>query len=357
MTMSLTRFLMSLGVAGTVLCGAGCGTGGTSTGPDAGTGGMTTTTTATGGAGTGGGSSCPGQCVRGPAVGWTFPNLVWFGADPSQAPQCWPEAPLLAFEGHEGLDAPIDCGTCTCTPSTGSCSLPTSMTANAATCAQNGTSTPHTPFDPSSGWNGACDTNESIPSGKLCSGVKCVQSLTIGPLAMTENGCVPSEPPAQSTPTWKTFLRACQSVQHDLCESSGDICIPSSPPGFRVCIYQKGDNDCPSEFTPYAEKHLVAVGYNDTRTCSPCACGAPSGGACSSTVSVYTDGACSTLAYSATVTSSGPDCHDLPSGTPLGSKSATAPTYTPGSCMPSGGEPMGAATLTQPATYCCLPTP
>lgn len=336
---------------------AGCGTGGATTGPDAGTGGATTTS----GTGEGGNRNCPGQCARGPAAGWAYPNLVWFGTDPSQAPECWPEAPLLAFEGHEDLDAPLDCGTCTCAPPAGSCSLPTTMTANAATCAQNGPSTPHTPFDPSAGWDGTCDTNQSIPSGKLCSGVKCVQSLTIGPLAMNEGSCVPSQPSAPAAPTWKTFVRACWAgyppQPQNYCDSTADICIPASPPGFRVCIYQKGDNECPAEFSPYTEKHIVATKYEDTRSCSPCSCGAPSGGSCSSAISVYTDGACSTAAYATTVTSAGSDCHDLPAGVPLGSKSATAPAYTPGTCAPSGGEPTGEAKPFQPATYCCLPSP
>jgi hypothetical protein len=73
-------------------------------------------------------------------------------------------------------------------------------------------------------------------------------------------------------------------------------------------------------------------------------------------VSIFTDGACATLAYSATVDATAPTCQDLPPGTPLGSKSATAPTYTPGTCAPDGGVPSGAATPSGPSTLCCLPT-
>jgi hypothetical protein len=122
-------------------------------------------------------------------------------------------------------------------------------------------------------------------------------------------------------------------------------------------MYHDGDRDCVPP-TPYTDKHVFYEKFQDTRACSPCTCGVPTGSACSSMVSIYTDGACSTLAYTATVDATGPACHDLPAGTPLGSKSATTPpTYIPGTCAPGGGMPMGAATPTGPSTLCCLPLP
>jgi hypothetical protein len=175
---------------------------------------------------------------------------------------------------------------------------------------------------------------------------------------MSETGCTASQPPAQNTPTWKTFARGCKAVPRVPCNGGAGICLAAPPAtaGFRVCIYQVGDNDCTGpELVPYTEKHVFYKDYQDTRSCAACSCGSPSGSTCSSTVSIYTDGACSTLAYSATVDATGPACHDLPAGSPLGSKSATAPKYTPGTCAPSGGEPTGAATPTNPSTYCCLP--
>ncbi len=298
---------------------------------------------------------CDGFCAPGQPNGFDYAALVWFGPE-EDAPSCPADAASLAYEAHADLEAPLDCGPCSCSPPTGSCVPPTTMTANAATCALNTTSTPHTPFDPTNGWSGACDTNEAIPSGKLCSGVKCVQSLTIGPLSLNEGGCTPSKPPAQSTPTWKTFVRACRRVPYEPCGASTGVCTATPPPGFRVCVYHNGDHNCPG-FSPYSEKHVIYDAFQDTRACGACTCSSPSGSSCSAKVSIYTDGACSTLAYATTVTSSGPDCHDVPAGSPLGSKSATPPTYSPGACTPGGGEPMGAATPTNPSTYCCLPSP
>lgn len=339
----------------------GCGKSTTTPAPDAGatggSGGSGTGGAATGGADAGmdGGNVC-GQCAPGPPNGWDNPVLLWIGAE-KDAPTCPVDAPAFAFEGYADLDAPVDCGTCTCGAPSGSCSLPGKMTANAATCALNSNSTPHTPFDPASGWDGSCDPNAAIPSGKLCSGVKCVQSLTIDPLVLTEGGCMPSQPPAQQPPaSWKTFARGCQAVPRMPCADASGICLAAAPPqpGWHVCVYQKGDNVCPS-FSPYKDKHVFYAGIDDTRGCADCACDAPAGGSCTATISIFTDGACSTLAYATTVDASNPSCHDLPPGTPLGSRSATAPAYTAGTCTPSGGAPTGAATPIQPATYCCLP--
>jgi hypothetical protein len=322
----------------------GTGAGGTATGGSSGSGAGGTTTVDT----------C-GECAPGSPADWSNPFLVWIGAE-KDAPECPTGAPALAYEGHADPNAPLDCGTCSCTSPTGTCSLPVMMTANAATCALNSGSMPKTPFDPSSAWTGACNTNDSIPSGALCSGVDCVQSLTIAPLTVKDTGgCSPSQPPMQSPPVWQTFARACQAVPRFGCEGGAGICLALPPRGFRVCIYQKGDNDCPVPVDAYTDKHVFYDSLQDTRACSRCTCGVASGSTCSSTVSIYTDGACSTPAYSATVDAMGPVCHDLPPGTPLGSKSATTPTYTPGSCQPDGGQPMGAATPTGAATLCCIP--
>jgi len=143
----------------------------------------------------------------------------------------------------------------------------------------------------------------------------------------------------------------------DPCANLGKICIPVAQPGFLVCIEHDGDVPCPTAFSPYADKHVFYATLQDTRGCSPCTCDAPMGSTCSAPVSVYTDGACAVLAYTAAVGSSGPACHALPSGSPLGSKAAGTATYAPGLCTPGGGVPMGAATPTEPSTYCCLVGP
>jgi hypothetical protein len=99
-------------------------------------------------------------------------------------------------------------------------------------------------------------------------------------------------------------------------------------------------------------------GYNDTRECSKCTCDPPIGSYCTAALSVFKDGTCTSLVYPSysIATRDEPFCINLAAGVALGSKSMTKPTYTPGSCEPHGGAPTGAATETEPVTFCCLPS-
>jgi hypothetical protein len=189
--------------------------------------------------------------------------------------------------------------------------------------------------------------------------VHCVQSVTIDALTLSEGACAPSKATTPAPPTWKTVGISCRINPTFECPSNRDSCAPAAAPGFKVCTYffSGGDVDCPTTISKYTEKHVFYGAFVDQRSCSPCTCGAAAGGTCTSNVSIYGDGACSTLAASVAVDATGPACADVPSGSPLGSKSATAPAYAPGACAPAGGTPSGAATPTMPATFCCLPTP
>jgi hypothetical protein len=132
------------------------------------------------------------------------------------------------------------------------------------------------------------------------------------------------------------------------------LCAPPPPPGFYVCVSQGGDDTCPNSM--YTEKHLAFTGFDNTRTCSPCTCSAPSGGKCTAEVSIYADNACTSTAYTETVDSTMAEwCYPVTAG-PLLSKSAEPPVYEPGSCQPAGGVPIGSVTLTGPTTFCCMPT-
>jgi hypothetical protein len=335
----------------------------------------------TSGAGTGGSISCgPGtvqvgnECVlatdagdagdAGPACtcappspgpSWLGASLTWI-ADPQQTVTCPPGfeqdfGPQLFDLGPTGSCAP-----CTCSAPAGFCSPPATMTANAASCAQDGPSTAHTPFDPASGWTGGCDESEYIPPGKLCGGVECVQSLTIAPATLNETGCTPSV--ATFTPAMPRggIYQCVQNIHNTVTcpDGSGRSCLPDAP-GFQVCITGLGDLDC-ADAGAYTEKHVAYGDLIDPMGCTPCTCGPPSGSTCSTTVSVYTENGCTVLAYSMTIDASGPACHDLPPGVGLGSKSATPPSYVPGTCAPDGGVLFGSPpSEALPMTWCCVP--
>jgi hypothetical protein len=178
---------------------------------------------------------------------------------------------------------------------------------------------------------------------------------------MSEGECLPSvaSTPSKTPPepaTWSTAALVCVGKPSGLCADPGETCAPVVPdpsPSFLVCIVRDGDRACPEG---WSDKHVFFDHVDDSRTCSPCACSAPSGSACAGSISVFKDSDCSVpLPLTLSLDATGPSCHTVPPGSALGSKAAGPLTYTPGTCQPSGGEPIGSTTPAEPSTFCCRP--
>jgi hypothetical protein len=252
--------------------------------------------------------ACIGACVPRLRLdeeddGWMGPLLLWSGPK-EKAPACPDFTAGPVDEANADLVSPSECQVCTCSPPTGSCKLPSKLTAAGATCKDDGPGVEHIPFDPPASWDGACTTANAIPAG---SGV---QSLSIGPLQMVESGCTPGvdSPPAVTPPTvpyWKTYAFTCEGgidTNPWACKNGGE-CMPPAEPlpeGFRRCVYQEGLVECPKA---YPVRHVFNRGFDDGRTCSECDCGPPTGGMCSSLISVFTDSTCKVLQTASIVTS------------------------------------------------------
>lgn len=293
------------------------------------------------------GHPCTGECLPLGPNEWTKPELLWIGAE-ADAPACPASAPIRNDQFHADLVAPVTCGACTCAPSTGACSLPTSIKAyNKPLCSS---SVSPTSYDPPAGWGGTCTAANAIPAGQI-------QSVSIAPLMLTDNGCAPIEPMnVQEPATWSTYVLVCSGAQ-TAC-GVDTTCAPIPPPdsGFRQCISQKGEPkvlECPKT---YPDRHVVYDGVDDQRVCSPCTCGTPAGGKCAGSISFFNDGACSTgPILTLTATSDAIACGSVPLGSALGSKAAGPVTYTPSTCEASGGVPADTAKLVGPSIFCCLP--
>ena len=296
------------------------------------------------------GKMCAGVCLPGPRPGWDGPFLLWTGKE-ADAPSCDDVAGGLG-EVYHGYGYPAGtplCGVCTCAPPSGSCELPTTLTTAAASCADNSPSIAHLSFDPPADWTGACTAENAIPAGKLCGGVPCVQSITSAPLAMKQGGCLPITAPNVKPPLASAiFARGCAGDWGPACTGSYEVCKPPAPgPEFKQCIFHEGDtaySQCPPE---YPNRN---ISYPDpTPSCSPCACDAPMGSSCFSSIEVSAKSSCSApLLPTILLHEEGATCVDLPPGSALGSKSATALDYSPGKCEPSGGKPVG-------VVFCCQP--
>jgi hypothetical protein len=284
-------------------------------------------------------------------VQWEAPTLLWVGPE-DQAPECPWGLTSVSYEGHADLVAPSLCEGCTCEQPTGSCALPSTLTATDAVCyAQGATSS----FNAPTPWDGSCDSTTQLPDGAA-------HSLTIDPIAMTENGCEVGPPVAAKVLSlrWDTFARGCDTRMPPG-PFLRSICLPDEPipPGFKVCIFRDGENACPDdEGNTFTEQHVFYDGVQDDRQCSPCTCGAPTGSACTAAISIYKGAGCSgsTVVQGLTISSSSKTCTDIQlPGQALGSKKAEAMTYLPGTCPAMGGDGSGIAIPTGSATLCCRP--
>jgi len=305
-----------------------------------------------GGGGAGGGEVCAGQCVPNAPLGWSVPALLWAG-DLEAAPRCPDEAPTPGYEGYSGFGSvPLDCGVCACDPPASvTCALPTTWNASSVACQQGAGVT--TPFHAPSGWDGSCTAQDAIAANVSCNGSPCVRSLVVNPPVAVGGPCTPTpQVPPPASNGFSTFSRACVGNAYPPCASPGETCVPAGPEGFATCIFQKGDVACPA---PWARKEGFYEEFNDGRSCTPCGCGPAGGASCIAAVSVYTDGTCSAPVGFLAVSSEDPEsCIDLPTGSALGSKMGEVVSTQPGSCPPTGGEPVGDVEPNQPATFCCL---
>ena len=311
------------------------------------------------------GETCAGACLPGAPSGWFGPYLLWVG-DEADAPQCsdLPGVFRQTFAGYGDLDAPTHCDACACAPPTGTCALPSKLTASAASCAGDGPGVAHTPFDPPPKWDGTCTSTNAVDPGKLCGGVPCVQSVTIAPLTLKESECAPIQPPNVQPPaTWKKFARACAKEQSQrICSTNDRQCMPAAPgPQFQQCISFPGGTTSWSECPPdYPDRSVFYNYFTDGRSCPACTCDPPKGSTCSGSISMFGDAACGApLSSTVLLDATGPACTDIkPAGSALGSKSASEPIYTPGQCAPRFDKTTTTFAEPQdPVVWCCQNTP
>lgn len=315
-------------------------------------------------------SAICGESCKPVPDGWSSMQAFWVG--PAQKAPFYSEfhgkQTLPQFIGRADLEATAaECDECSCGESTGKCTeLPSSIEVHAGMCGEVSSSIS---FGGPTNWDGSCTSVNAIVGGQKCpvgSSTLCAQSITAAPLgAPVEESCMPFTgklPVARAradVPTWKT---AAVGYKVPGCDAESS-CMPSIndlPSGFRSCIYQHGEHECPAAWN---EDRVVVYevsadkpGYVDGRDCTPCSCGAPMGSACTAQLRVFEDASCSKLVLADPLSSLGEQCTNIfPAGKAIGSKEITSLAYFPGMCEPLGGEPIGAAIPDgdQAITFCC----
>ena len=298
---------------------------------------------------------CAGVCLPRPIWGWGGPVALWLGPeDELPVGACDGERWSEGFSGFldPGPQPPATCPQCTCELPPQVCTPGTDWMVHSETgCA--GTTTD---FSAPAGWNGACTEENAIPEGQLCDGKPCVRSVLIPPPELSS--CVPrvdTSPTGEMStfPTEETvYAHGCNpGIERGPC-SSGD-CYPALPAGFMACVYLGGLHPCLDE--NYPKQYLLFDHFEDTRGCSECTCGTPTGAKCSMNLQAYVDPVCNVNSCATTIGLAEPAlCVDVMEGIALASKSAKIISSTPGVCgEPGGGEPIGELTMLEPITACC----
>jgi hypothetical protein len=252
---------------------------------------------------------------------------VWLWEGPQDTAPACPDERETLWKGWRGGIVPQGCEACECNPA--ACVLPSSVTTHASICP--GTDSPIS-FDAGAGWDGTCTAAAApIPRSDFA-------SVTYGPPTLA--ACTPVATP-KPLPIRATFGKACAGF------------IGQPPEGYDLCIRTHTDGSC---WDDYPEKREFTEEFLDKRTCTPCECGAPTGGKCSADVSLYGDATCSEeIASLADVGEVNNPCTDISSPLPLVAMRATLTEAEPGTCTPSVSKAIGTVEKGAMHVVCCAP--
>jgi len=327
------------GGAGNGATGGGA-TGGNATGGTGAIGGGATGGAATGGLGGAGGFAGGCECVPPPPNQWDGPAVRYFGSAFDVLPSCpapWSGGQDIGFGNIVG--AAHTCSNCACGAPSVSCGAATTPCYNVGSCGGlAGTASP--PL------NGNCeDTGFTMALDGIGNTARGQNVPIVG--GCTASGGVVTKPPAD----WENPGIVCTGgTSVEGCVNPGEVCafIPPAPYEKKFCITRNGNRTCPAD---YPDKQLIDSSFNDTRSCTSCNCGSPSGVSCSggqttlysglscsgSTDVINNNGTCQSLSFNAR--SSRLTLVPAPSGV--------------GSCAESGGSTSGSASGGSQETMCC----
>ncbi len=175
------------------------------------------------------------------------------------------------------------------------------------------------------------------------------------PVQATGGSCAASKVQVTKPSPWKDKAVACALPSSGWkaggCNAS-QVCVPPPPSGFaNTCIYKTGDVACPSTGL-FSTKKVVYDNSpaSDTRDCTACTCGAPSGN-CSGTVDLWSTATCS--GNPDTSVDLAGNCKPFASTNTLYSRYTIDSAQPNVKCASGGGQPTGSVTGANPTTFCC----
>lgn len=219
---------------------------------------------------------------------------------------CLPGDELL-WEGLLGDEAPDECESCQCGPA--ACVLPSKVTAHASVCpGEDAVGT----VDVSGPWDGSCAAATPPIQGSVFA------SVTFEPSTLAP--CAPVSPAPEPSRRPLAFVRACKPA------------LPGNHPTVAAtCYAPQSDGTCWKEHTVVYTLTTVV----DTRTCSPCTCGAPDGGKCAVKTTLYQDSRCFDELGNEFISNSDPPICSRVGNAPLAAMRSVFTQNEPGTCTPS----------------------
>jgi len=174
--------------------------------------------------------------------------------------------------------------------------------------------------------------------------------FTLSEPSVSGGQCTPIATVDASTPSWtlQAVLCAASDVTTGTECPVTEACLPRAQAPFdddTYCITKLGALPCPTGFNRFVYDEGTGV---DSRGCSACTCGPPSGAECGGSVTTYADSTCGGIG---TTVEPPVLCAEVSAS----SLTATLTLPEGGSCAPSGGQPTGAFTPTV-STICCAVT-
>ncbi|CAN91448.1 hypothetical protein predicted by Glimmer/Critica [Sorangium cellulosum So ce56] len=255
------------------------------------------------------------------------PMWLWSGRHGDAAP-C-PEGRTIRWQGWVDEEFPPECGPCACSPAR--CVLPAGITTHAAACPDEG---PPSSFEADEVHDAACIVPAPpLPESSLA-------SVTYPPPTFAP--CTPSPTP-EPPPIDGIFARACQAGQEK----------DMPPPGWSFCLPPEDDGTCRPEFPIRREFRTPGP---DHRTCSPCECGPPSGGTCSTRITLYGDTGCTRPFDSAELSDTDvPLCQDIRATAELAAFRVDVIRREEGACTPKRATSMASGTVEEGEQHvaCC----
>lgn len=298
-------------------------------------------------------------------VGWTGHYALadgMFAALPGNCPGSTYPNPFYTGYRSPNAAAP-QCSACSCGGPQGQMCNVQELNVTDVTCAEEMSGLAHCRKAIPPVTDGACHTI-SIPGGQATCGPPnlvnqtcpggtkaCNLSVYLDDPVAAGGACPASaQAPVIAPFTWSNAARACQPSTEGKGCANDFACLPNPAAPFgAVCISKAGDNACPAGSGYTTKKMFFDLDPVDTRACSECSCGNPTGLSCTTSITTYSDTTCG----SAIATTAASACSTYANNPAVGSYKSVSTQFTAGTCAPSGGQAMGSVVPENPVTFCC----